>query len=157
MVGSAAISGFLDALRNGGGWDLDRRLVARPFPQPLAGTQANNEQWTSLRRELARQSGIVIFLGGAKVENGKIITASGVLEEFFLARAAGAFLLPVAATGGAAREVSDQLLGSPLSASGADAVRPTDAELRQLSDPKASVDALAGQVFNILKRVIKSA
>jgi len=157
IVGSAAISGFLDALRNGGGWDLDRRLVARPFPQPLAGAQANTEQWTSLRRELARQSGVVIFLGGAKVVDGKIFSASGVLEEFSLAKAAGAFLLPVAVTEGAAREISDQLLGSPLPATGAGAVRPTDAELKQLSDPKASIDSMTEQIFNILKRVTKSA
>lgn len=157
IVGSAAISGFLDALRNGGGWDLDRRLVARPFPQPLAGTQANIGQWTLLRRELARQAGVVIFLGGAKVEDEKIISASGVLEEFSLAKAAGAFLLPVAVTGGAAREISDQLLGSLLPAAGAGAVRPTDAELKQLSDPKVSMDALTEQIFDILKRVTKSA
>jgi len=36
-VGSAAISGFLSALQRRGSWDLERRLIARPFPQPLEG------------------------------------------------------------------------------------------------------------------------
>lgn len=157
IVGSAAISGFLDALRYGGGWDLDRRLIARPFPQPITGEQAPDAQWTALRRELARQAGIVIFLGGAKAKDGKLIPASGVLEEFSLAEAAGAFLLPIAVTGGAAKEIADRLLGSSLPATGANATRPTDAELRQLSDPSVPHDTLVKNIFDILKRIAKPA
>lgn len=157
IVGSAAISGFLDALRYGGGWDLDRRLIARPFPQPIAGEKVPDAQWTALRRELARQAGIVIFLGGAKAKDGKLVPASGVLEEFSLAEAAGAFLLPVAVTGGAAKEIADRLLGSSLPATGANATRPTDAELRQLSDPALPRDILVKNIFDILKRIAKPA
>lgn len=153
MVGAAAISGFLDALRNGGGWDLDRRLIARPFPQPLPGTKANTAQWTQLRRELARQSGIVVFLGGSKLDHGQLVSAGGVLEEFSLAQAEGAFLLPVGATGGAAKDIADQLLGSSLPATGANAVRPTDAELRHLYDSSLSRDALAERIHDILRRI----
>lgn len=157
IVGSAAISGFLDALRHGGGWDLNRRLVARPFPQPITGAKAPDAQWTALRRELARQAGIVIFLGGAKAKDGKLIPAPGVLEEFSLAEAAGAFLLPVAASGGAAKEIADRLLGSSSACTGANATRPTDAELELLSDPATPRDVLVQSIFDILKRIAKPA
>jgi hypothetical protein len=155
VVGSAAVSGLLDALRNGGGWDLDRRLIARPFPQPLAGMKANDAQWTELRRELARQAGIVIFIGGAKLKDGKLAVATGVLEEFSLAQAAGAFLLPIGATGGAAKEIADRLHGSAINATGVDAMRPTDAELRQLDNPAIPSDILSENVFRVLKRVAR--
>lgn len=157
LVGSAAISGFLDALRNGGGWDLDRRLIARPFPQPLEGNSANSAHWTALRQELARQAGVTIFVGGLKSDDGRFITAAGVLEEFSLAKAAGSFLLPVGATGGAAKEIANDLLGSSLSSVGTSAVRPTDEELAQLSDPSNGNEALLKQISDILQRIGKPA
>ena len=156
VVGSATISGFLDTLRAGGGWDLERRLIARPFPQPLAGQPANRAQWTALREELARLSGAVIFVGGAKTVDGTIVIADGVLEEARLAEAAGAFLLPIGATGGAARQLTEQLIGSRLACDGFGAQRPTDDELRALSDESTSTGDLVDLVGTILKRVGKA-
>lgn len=156
VVGSATISGFLDMLRAGSGWDLDRRLIARPFPQPLSGNPANRAQWTSLREELARLSGAVIFVGGAKTVDGAVVIADGVIEEARLAEAAGAFLLPVGATGGAARQLADQLIGSGLKCDGPEAQRPTDDELRALSDVSSGVGDLVDLVDVILKRVGKA-
>jgi hypothetical protein len=54
LVGSAAVSGFLSSLQQTGSWDLERRLVVRPFPQPLLGKEPNQEQWQLLRAELGR-------------------------------------------------------------------------------------------------------
>lgn len=156
VVGSATISGFLDTLRAGGGWDLERRLIARPFPQPLAGQPANRAQWTALREELARLSGAVIFVGGAKIVDGTVVIADGVLEEARLAESAGAFLLPIGATGGAARQLADQMIGSALACDGFGARRPTDDELRALSDVSTSTSNLVDLVGTILKRVGKA-
>lgn len=157
LVGSAAVAGFLDALRAGGGWDLERRLIARPFPQPLAGAASDRAQWTALREELARLAGIVIFVGGKKIEGGSAVTATGVLEEAQLAQAAGAYLLPIGATGGAAREISERLMGSSLSHAGRSAVRPSDDDLRALSDTSADPDTLVSRIADILNRVGKRA
>jgi len=156
LVGPAAIAGFIDALRDGGGWDIDRRLIVRAFPQPLGGSPPDKVQWTQLRSELARQSGIAIFLGGLKLENGKRIVAGGVLEEYNLAREAGAFLLPIAATGGAAAKIAGELRGSSLATSGALAQRPTDEELDDLANEKASANQLRSVVATILKRLEKA-
>ncbi|MFG1348654.1 hypothetical protein [Xanthobacter autotrophicus] len=60
----------MDALRTGGGWDIDRRLIARPFPQPRPGRTADRDQWHALRTELAHHAGIVVFLGSLKSEAG---------------------------------------------------------------------------------------
>lgn len=157
VVGSATIAGFLDALRAGGGWDLERRLIARPFPQPLAGKPADHAQWTALREELARLSGAVVFVGGAKVVGGKVVVADGVLQEADLAEAAGAFLLPIGATGGAAKVITDRLLGSALATVGQDAMRPTDDELRALDDNSADASKLVDTVVAVLTRVGKTA
>lgn len=155
LVGPAAIAGFIDALRDGGGWDIDRRLIVRAFPQPLGGSAPDKAQWAQLRTELARQSGIVIFLGGAKSERGKIIAADGMLEEFALARDAGAFLLPIEASGGAAAKIADDLRGSSLATSGPLAQRPTDDELNELANKKASAAQLRSVVAKILKRLVR--
>lgn len=152
LVGSATIAGFLEALRDGGGWDLNRRLIARPFPQPLAGNAPDSVQWTALRRELARQAGITIFLGGTKLEDGAVVVAQGVMEEFELALEAGAFVLPIGATGGAAAEITGILIGSDLPSTGSGAIRPTDAELALLNDTAIDHGAILALVAKILAR-----
>jgi hypothetical protein len=156
VVGSAAISGFLDALRTGGGWDLDSRLIARPFPQPLAGQDPDRTKWTALRAELARQAGVVIFIGGAKLDDGALIVAPGVIEEFELAGNAGAFLLPVGNTGGAAQELAHRLIGSTVPSTGQNAGRPTDAELRRLADPATDITATMVLIDEIITRITRT-
>lgn len=153
-VGSASISGFLDALRSGGGWDLDRRLIARPFPQALhQGPKA--EDWTSLRKEMARQAGIVVVVGGAKHQDGHVVDAIGVQEEVSIAQAAGALVIPIGATGGVAKKVSDSLVGSQLPCHGVETVRPTDDELQRLANPSASNATVVDLIFKIINRVRK--
>lgn len=155
VVGSAAIAGFLDALRSDGGWDLERRLIARPFPQPLVGEAADQEQWTALRKELARLSGTLIVVGGAKIKIGRSVVAAGVLEEAEIAQETGAFLLPIGATGGAAEQLSDRLQGSSLSAGGQNAMRPNDDELQALANPNATASELVEMAVKILARIAK--
>lgn len=155
VVGSATIAGFLETLRTSGGWDLDRRLIVRPFPQALNGNPPSRTQWTALREELARLSGVVLFVGGLKNIDGDIRVADGVLEEAELAKAAGAFLLPVGATGGAAKQISNSLVGSCLPSSGHAAQRPTDDELRALSDVDVDIEKITLLIDAILKRAIK--
>lgn len=150
VVGSASMAGFLDALRTSGGWDLERRLVARPFPQPLPGQAPDKAQWTALRGELARLSGIVIFVGGNKLEGESLVVAGGVLEEFEAARSAGAFLIPIGATGGAAAEIAARLMGSDVEHAGPRAVRPTDDELAQLmqeGQPVVEIVRIVSEIF----------
>lgn len=155
LVGSAAISGFLEALRDGGGWDLNRRLIARPFPQPLAGAKPNAARWTALRKELARQAGGVIFIAGVKREGNALVTAGGVIEEYEAALEVGSFLLPIGATGGAAQEIAEQLIGSEIESSGPKARRPTDDELGVLLSPEAARNVVLDCIDSIVTRLTK--
>jgi hypothetical protein len=113
-VSAAAVSGFLDALQRTGTWDLERRLLVRPFAQPIRRAEPNLAQWAALRAEMARVSGTVVFVGGTKRENGALVEAEGVLNERIAAEGVGAFLLPIGASGGAAEVIANELIGSSL-------------------------------------------
>ena len=102
----------------------------------LVGTyvllQAARAQWSALRAEMARISGAIVLIGGAKNQDGQIIDADGVEEELNAAKSVGAFLLPIGSTGGTAKSVCERLIGSYLVSDGNQAVRPNDAELKML-------------------------
>jgi hypothetical protein len=155
LVGSAAVSGFLSALQQVGSWDLDRRLIARPFPQPLEGKEPDAAQWAMLRSELGRLSGIVIFVGGVKMIDGQIIEADGVHTEREVADQNGAFLLPIGASGGASMRIAEGLLGSPVE-TGRPSRRPSDQELKALLDERKSSSELVKLAMRIVKRVGQS-
>lgn len=154
-MGPASIAGFIEALRADGGWDVDRRLVVRPFPQPLAGKPADKLHWTSLRQELARQAGTIILIGGVKDEGGSQVVADGVIEEYALALEAGAFIIPIGAFGGAAAATSNELIGSDLASSGTTARRPHDDALKALSEETLEISSCIALIDKILKHRAK--
>lgn len=129
LVGSASMSGFLSSLQTSGGWDLERRLIVRPFPQPIGGAAPDRAQWGLLRAELSRLAGTVVFIGGLKSDGLNTVEADGVHTERDIAEKRGAFLLPIGASGGAAQSIARSLIGSRLSATGANAQRPPDEQL----------------------------
>jgi hypothetical protein len=153
LVGSASVAGFLDSLRESGAWDLERRLIARPFPQPPPNQSPDQSQWSQLRRELARLSGTVVFIGGMKRQQGALCPAKGVYEEFESAREAGAFLLPIPATGGMSERIGIELRGSDIAPNGQHALRPTDEELDALSNSSLTASELIELAQKVLRRV----
>jgi hypothetical protein len=155
LVGSAVLSGFLSALQKTGIWDLDRRLVSRPFPQPLQGSEPDREQWAMLRAELGRLSGVALFIGGRKIVDGQIVVADGVFAERQIAENNGAFILPIGATGGAAKRIAQDLVGAA-SKAGVELRRPSDAELEALLDERKSASEIVDLAKSILQRVTKA-
>lgn len=151
LVGSGSLSGFLSSFQETAGWDLDRRLIVRPFPQPLNGEQPNENHWGLLRQELARLAGTVIFVGGLKEDDGTLVEARGVHQEREIAEKRGAFLLPIGASGGAARTIARSLIGSKLADTGSTAQRPTDAQLARLMDESLPVEGLVKAVISIIR------
>ena len=145
-VSSCSISGFLSALQRAGSWDLERRLIARPFPQPLEGRLPDQSQWAALRTEMARIAGAIIFIGGLKLEAGSFIDAEGVRSELEVARAAGAFCLPIGSTGGTARRIAEEMLGSPTISN-----QPTKAMLRTLMKKSSPSDIAKFVLFALNK------
>jgi len=154
LVGSAAVSGFLSSLQRTGCWDLERRLIARPFPQPLQGREPDVRQWELLRTELGRLSGIVIFIGGQKVNpNGEVVDADGVFAEFEIARKNGSFVLPIGATGGAAARIAESLLNMPASDRG-EIGCPTVTQLRRLLNERLTASDLVTTALEIIRKLV---
>jgi hypothetical protein len=152
-VGAASVSGFLEGLRRTATWDLERRLIVRPFPQPIDGRLPSSDDYRLLRSEMARMAGAVVFVGGSKIVDDKMISASGVMDELEAARAAGRFLLPVGATGGSARAIADELLKEKGDKGALS--RPSKHVLRELLE-RAPPDKIATAVVRILHEQVRS-
>ena len=151
-VGSAAIAGFLSGLSPEDTWRLGQKLFVRHFPQPV-GKVDFKQHWRTIREELARESGIVIFVAGEKEVDGRRVMADGVLEEYDLALANGSFLLPVGSSGGAARKIAERLLGSILPSDGPSSRRPTDSDLASLleNDDHENIIGILQRIFGRLQ------
>jgi hypothetical protein len=149
VVGSASISGFLNSLQRSGTWDLERRLITRPFPQPLEGRDPEPAQWASLRAEMARVSGAVVFIGGAKWNGNSLVEAGGVGDEMEAAQLANVFLLPVGCTGGTAKAIAEEMLAASATNQIASR-RPTKVQIRSLMKHEPA-KTVAEKVIAILK------
>lgn len=156
VVGSAALTGFLEALQESGGWDLDRRLITRPFPQPPGEDQPDRQKWTALRKELARLAGVAVFIGGVKFSDGRATIAEGVREEYLLAKAAGSYLLPIGATGGAAAKIVEELIGSDVPSRGKAAQRPSNEDLKALANADASHSELIERAVALIRKATQA-
>lgn len=153
-VAAATIDGLIGSLQRSATWDWERRLLVRPFAQPLAGAEPEAVHWEALRTELARLAGAIVFVGGAKLIDGTLTPADGVAKERKLAEKAGVFLLPVGSTGGQAEIIAKSLIGSALPSEGPAARRPTDSELQKLLTEKG--ERLAHAVGTVLKRFVSA-
>jgi len=110
VVGSAAIAGALEIILAEAAPNLERGLLLRPFPQtvPQGLTKAVFHQ--RYREAMVQQAGVCIFIGGLKdIGAAAPAIADGVLEEFKEAQAAGRIVVPIGATGGAARAIWETL------------------------------------------------
>jgi hypothetical protein len=70
--------------------------------------------WEDYRQEILSHAGIALFLfGNKKGPNGELVVADGVLREFEIAGQRGAAVLPIGATGSAAKILADQVVSNP--------------------------------------------
>ncbi|MQR84845.1 hypothetical protein GFV16_02655 [Bacillus megaterium] len=104
-VGSFVISGALEEIYMNQGKIDDSRLILRPFPQ---NTEAK-KQWEKYRQDMISRAGISIFIYGNKVKDGKLVNADGVISEFEISNKQNNFLVPVGATGSAAKQLWHQV------------------------------------------------
>lgn len=106
-VGAAVLTGAAEAVYERDD-DPVRRLRLHPFPRPPK--EQRDQVWAKWREGMARTAGFAIFIAGNKIEDGVVVAASGVRQEFELAVAAGAYPLPVAASGWVAQELHAEVL-----------------------------------------------
>lgn len=95
-VGSAVISGALEAIYLNSLKHSKDELILRPFPQDEQGKKL----WTPYRKDMISYAGIAIFIFGNKIDDkGKIVLSNGMQEELEIAKANNLLLVPVGATG----------------------------------------------------------
>ncbi len=109
--GDALLSGALrEVMRSDS--SIEENLVLRPFPQS-GDPEQRASVWKKYREEIASHAGIAVFLFGTKQGDDGVILADGMEKEFDIARARGLAVVPVGATGGMAKDLSNRTLADP--------------------------------------------
>jgi hypothetical protein len=109
VVGPAAVTGFLEAQGGRTAAAISRRLVVRPVREVVPPGESLEAWKRKSREDLITQAGVMVVVGGLR----KGVAAPGVLEEFEVARAHGLVVLPIAATGPAARTIFETIRANP--------------------------------------------
>lgn len=106
-IGDVVILGAMEALYSDEYIDPNDRLYLHPFPQSIPKGMTKGDLYTKYRKTILSRSGIVIFLCGNKLDaaSGETVIASGVLEEFNIAKNLGKYLIPIGASGHAAGQI----------------------------------------------------
>ncbi len=142
-VGSPLIMGALERLyAQDHDVELERRLRLRPFPQAAPESGTREEFHRQYRRSLVRGVGFAVFIAGNREHDGVIESSPGVYEEYELAREAGAYPIPIGATGGASREILELVAADFAAAYPPGTPRaPFDALADEARSPEQLVDA----------------
>lgn len=111
-VGSAVINGALETIYSRPEKYGEEQLIVKPFPQFRTGNKELKELWSEYRNNMLDFAGAAIFIFGNKrdKETNEVVNASGLLEEFEIAKNKGLFLLPIAVTGYISKELFQKLL-----------------------------------------------
>lgn len=107
-VGDAIFTGALREVMRTGAGSVEDSVVLRPFPQ-----SGDHALWEAYRKEIISQAGIALFLFGNKEDGGKVVNASGVVREFEIANAQNVAVLPIGATGFAAKILAEMVIADP--------------------------------------------
>lgn len=102
-IGSAVISGALEKIYAETDVSVGEDLILRPFPQTGSRGQNRARLYTRYRQDLASLAGTATFLFGNRLQGGQVVNAPGVKEEFDIAVENGLKVIPIGATGYAAR------------------------------------------------------
>ncbi|WP_302976464.1 SIR2 family protein [uncultured Streptococcus sp.] len=108
-VGSSVINGALDEIYKTKYRHVSEHLGLFPFPQYDDGEKSLVERWTDNRIQMISQAGICIFIFGNKTVNGEVVSASGMMEEFQIAKERGKIIIPIGSTGAVAKEIFDEM------------------------------------------------
>jgi len=152
VIGEQCVIGALQALYGiPKGADLER-LVVRPFPRVEKANQKT--QNTRHREELIARSGVLVVIAGNREHAGGTEVSPGVLEEVEIALREGKCVIPIGATGHAARQIWERAIADPERYLPGVKVR---GELTVLGDSNATNEQLMNALFGLLGKVEKAA
>lgn len=82
----------------------------RPFPQNIIDDDERVKSWRRYREGIISEVGISIFIFGNKIDkNNKINLATGMREEFEIAKQNNNIIIPVGSTGEMAKIIYDEV------------------------------------------------
>ena len=109
-IGSSVINGALEEIMQSKYKHVDEHLCLRPFPQVITGPTPQEQLWRKYREDMIKQAGIAIFMFGNKTtDNGVVIPADGMLEEYEIARETQTAIIPIGSTGWVALKILDDV------------------------------------------------
>jgi Sir2- and TIR-associating SLOG family/SIR2-like domain len=150
-IGGNVIVGAMEMLYAKHYSDASRRLFLRPFPQHAPAGMSLKDFWTKYRREMLAKAGVCIFVAGNRLDSaGTVVEADGVFEEFEIARILGKYVIPIGATGHAAKKLWEKVSGD------LDKYFPeggVKGHFKVLGSDSSTNEELLGAVVGILKQV----
>ncbi|MGF1373890.1 SIR2 family protein [Streptococcus infantarius] len=109
-VGSNVINGALEEIYSSKYKHIDEHLLLRPFPQNIIDDDERVKSWRRYREGIISEVGISIFIFGNKIDkNNKINLATGMREEFEIAKQNNNIIIPVGSTGEMAKIIYDEV------------------------------------------------
>ena len=112
-IGSSIINGALDKIYESKYRHVNEYLSLFPFPQYENGEKELAERWTENRNEMISSAGVCIFIFGNKIDdNGEIVDANGMFEEFEIAKQTDKIIIPIGSTGFTAKKIFDRMKAS---------------------------------------------
>lgn len=112
-IGSSIINGALDKIYESKYRHVNEYLGLFPFPQYENGEKKLAERWMENRNEMISSAGVCIFIFGNKIDdNGEIVDANGMFEEFEIAKKTGKIIIPIGSTGFTAKKIFDRMKAS---------------------------------------------
>ena len=107
MVGAHRALGRPDASR------LGQRLKLFPFPYWHPKEDEKRAYYEANRQEMAAQAGVSIFISGNKLQGTDVVESPGVFAEFEEAKKNQHFIIPIGASGHAAKRIWDEVISDP--------------------------------------------
>ncbi|MGF0110202.1 SIR2 family protein [Clostridium sp. SGI.024] len=112
-VGDYIINGALQYEQNRKNNNINDILFLKPFPQKASGGFSLPILWDRYRRDMISNAGIAIFVFGNKRNaDDKIINASGLQNEFNIAKESGLKIIPIAITEYQTRIIYNELMNN---------------------------------------------
>lgn len=148
-IGGAVIVGATEARYEAEEIGSRDRLMLRPFPQTRPARMSQAALFKRYRQDMIANARYVIVVSGNKKKGKGVVVAPGVLEECEIARSQGKVIIPVGATGHAARQLWTETVRDQKTLFRGLSVK---RELERLGDESSSDDDLVDAVFSIIEK-----
>jgi len=149
-IGAAMMVGAHKALARPDASRLAQRLKLFPFPYWHPVVAERTAYYETNRQEMAAQAGVSIFISGNKLNGTQVIESPGVDAEFKEAVKSRHFIIPIGASGHAAKTIWAKVMADPCAFyKGCD----VSTELKTLGEISSTNDDLLEAVFSILSKI----